>query len=172
MPVASATASPPLDPPQVRVGFQGLRVSPCRLLSVCQRSAMSGMLVRATGMAPAARMRSTTGASIGTTACVSGTTPQVVAWPVMSTLVLTVNGTPCSGPSGSPAATFASAAHAEARASSCSAWTTALTVGLTSSIRFRWASITSTQLTSLAAMCRARSRAGIFHRACMAFSLR
>jgi hypothetical protein len=28
MPVATATASPPLDPPGVRVGSQGLRVAP------------------------------------------------------------------------------------------------------------------------------------------------
>ena len=105
MPVASATASPPLEPAAVRAAFHGLRVSPCRLLSVCTRKAMSGMLLRPIAIAPAARMRSTTGASTGTTARASGTTPQVVGWPAMSMLLLTVNGTPCSGPSGWPEAT-------------------------------------------------------------------
>jgi uncharacterized membrane protein len=67
LPTATATASPPLDPPGVRVGSQGLRVAACRLESVCQRSSRSGRLVRAIGIAPAARNRATAGASAAAT---------------------------------------------------------------------------------------------------------
>src|SRR5882757_8838108 len=59
-------------------------------------------------------------------------------------LALTVNGTPASGPTGSPAASRASRAAAAARAASGSTVTTALTDGFTASMRARWASITST----------------------------
>ena len=88
----------------MRPGCQGLRVSPWSELIVCTRSAMSGRLVRAIGIAPAARMRSTTGASFGTTACASAGTPQVVGRPAMSMFSFTVKGTPCKGPTLSPAA--------------------------------------------------------------------
>ena len=100
---------PPLEPPAVRPGCQGLRVRPCSELAVCMRSAMSGRLVRPIGIAPAARIRSTTGASAGTTAWASAGTPQVVGRPAMSIFSFTVNGTPCKGPSFSPAASSRSA---------------------------------------------------------------
>ncbi|EWS52603.1 hypothetical protein X551_04608 [Methylibium sp. T29] len=167
MPVASATASPPLEPPAVRPGFQGLSVAPCRLLSVCTRSARSGRLVRAIGIAPAARMRCTVGASSGTIAPASAGTPQGVGRPAMSMFSFTVIGTPCSGPSAAPAATWRSAATAAARASSASRRTTALTRGLTASMRARWASITSTQDTSRRAISVASSRALCCQSACM-----
>jgi hypothetical protein len=52
-----------------------LRVRPNNELMVCGRSAMSGRLVRPIGIAPAARIRSTTGASVGTTAWANAGTP-------------------------------------------------------------------------------------------------
>ena len=52
----------------------------------------------AIGIAPAARRRSTSGASIGATASASAGTPDVVGVPATSMFSLTVNGTPCSGP--------------------------------------------------------------------------
>ena len=64
MPLASAAPSPPLDPPVVRCGCHGLWVTPCNELSVVTRSPRSGKFVRPIGIAPAARMRSTTGASV------------------------------------------------------------------------------------------------------------
>jgi hypothetical protein len=64
MPVASAAASPPLDPPGVRDWFHGLTVAPHSSLSVCQPIAKSGRLVQPIGIAPAARIRSTAGASM------------------------------------------------------------------------------------------------------------
>ena len=65
IPDASAAASPPEDPPAVRIGSQGLRVRPWSEESVCTRSAMSGQFVRPIGIAPAAIIRSTIGASTG-----------------------------------------------------------------------------------------------------------
>jgi hypothetical protein len=94
MPVATATASPLLDPPGVRVGSQGLRVAPWRLESVCQRSSRSGRLVRAIGIAPTARNRATAGASSVATSPASARTPRVVGVPARSWFSFTVTGTP------------------------------------------------------------------------------
>jgi hypothetical protein len=63
MPVARAAASPALEAPAVRDRSQGLIVGPYSSLSVCQRSAKVGRLVRPIGIAPAALRRSTTEAS-------------------------------------------------------------------------------------------------------------
>jgi hypothetical protein len=114
MPVASATASPPDEPPGVSAGFHGFTVAPCNALSVWKRNAKSGRLVRATGMAPAERMRATKTASAGATLSRKAATPAVVAPPSTSRFSLTVNGTPCKGPSEWPAAMAWSAAAAAA----------------------------------------------------------
>jgi hypothetical protein len=147
MPVATATASPPLDPPGVRAGSQGLRVAPCRLESVCQRSSRSGRLVRAITIAPAARNRATAGASAAATCPANARTPRVVGVPATSWFSLTVTGTPASGPSGAPAARARSSRPAAASASSASTRVAALTAGLTRSMRSRWAWTTSRALT-------------------------
>ena len=60
---------------------------------------ISGRLVRPIAIAPAARIRSTTGASTGGIAPAKAGTPQVVGKPATSMFSLIVNGTPCSGPS-------------------------------------------------------------------------
>ena len=65
IPVARAAASPPLEPPGVSDAFQGLSVAPCNSLSVCQRSAISGRLVRPIGIAPACFNWATIGAPEG-----------------------------------------------------------------------------------------------------------
>ena len=98
MPVATATASPPLDPPGTREASHGLIVRPNRSLSVSQRSPKSGMLPRPIGMAPAARSRSTRVASPEGTACARNVQPLVVADQVRSMFSFTVNGTPASTP--------------------------------------------------------------------------
>ena len=118
MPEASAAPSPPLEPPVVRVGCHGLWVTPCSELSVVTRSPRSGRLVRPMGMAPAARARSTSGASMGATASASAWTACVVGVPARSMFSFTVTGTPCSTPSGPPPATARSAASAAASADS------------------------------------------------------
>ena len=62
MPQASATAAPPLEPPQVLDRSQGLRVAPNTRLNVCEPAPNSGVLVLPTVTAPAAFSRSTTSA--------------------------------------------------------------------------------------------------------------
>ena len=143
IPVASAAASPPLDPPGVRAGSHGLRVGPWRALSVCQRSPRSGALVRANGIAPTARRFATEGASCGAVISASATTPCVVGEPARSMDSFTVNGTPWNGLVASPRATTASASSAADNASSTSVSVTALTSGFTASMRARCASTTS-----------------------------
>src|SRR3981189_1909492 len=62
-PAAMAAASPPLDPPEVRVTSQGLFVRPYKRLSVSHAMSSSGVLVTPRITAPAARSRATSGAS-------------------------------------------------------------------------------------------------------------
>jgi hypothetical protein len=143
IPLASAEASPPLDPPAVTFGFHGLRVRPCSDESVWTRRPRSGRLLRPIGIAPAARIRATTGASIDAIASARATIALVVGVPARSMFSFTVNGTPCRGGRCSPLAWAASAASAAALASVASTRTIALRWGLTASIRARWASITS-----------------------------
>ena len=67
IPQASATAAPPLLPPQVLVTSYGLRVAPNTLLNVCDPAPNSGVFVLPHVIAPAARMRVTIDASrVGT----------------------------------------------------------------------------------------------------------
>ncbi len=141
MPVARATASPPLEAPGVRDGSHGLTVAPHSSLSVCQRIAKLGRLVRPIGIAPAALRRSTTGASSFGYAPESAMSPCVVGVPRRSMFPLTVKGMPCNG-GRSPSVTR-SAAFAASRACSASTTVMALTAGFTASIRRRWASMTS-----------------------------
>ncbi len=94
IPDARAEPSPPEEPPAVRDASHGLRVRPCSDESVWTRSAMSGQLVRPIGIAPAAFMRSTTGASTGEIASANAGTPWSLAQPARSMFCFTVSGTP------------------------------------------------------------------------------
>jgi len=67
MPVARAAAPPPVEPPALRVGSQGLRVRPKTSLKVLPPAANSGQFVFPRINAPAARSRRTTRASSGGT---------------------------------------------------------------------------------------------------------
>src|SRR6185437_12465268 len=58
-PVASATAPPPVEPPEVSAGFHGLRVAPKTALKVLAPAPNSGVLVLPTTIAPAALSRAT-----------------------------------------------------------------------------------------------------------------
>src|SRR3954451_13404521 len=77
MPAATATALPPLEPPAVRVGSQGLRIGPNALFSPDEPIANSSMFVFPTRMASAARRRATTVASYGGRQPVSAPEPPV-----------------------------------------------------------------------------------------------
>src|SRR5262245_21602103 len=57
MPVASAAAEPPLEPPAVNARFQGLRVARKTLSTVFGPNANSGVLVLPITIAPASRRR-------------------------------------------------------------------------------------------------------------------
>ena len=63
MPQASATAAPPLLPPQVLVVSYGFSVAPNTGLNVCDPAPNSGVLVLPTRIAPARRIRSTSSES-------------------------------------------------------------------------------------------------------------
>lgn len=63
MPVATATAAPPLDPPDVRVRSHGLRVGPHSRFVQAAPKANSGVLVLPIMTAPARRRRATDSAS-------------------------------------------------------------------------------------------------------------
>jgi hypothetical protein len=63
IPVATATASPPLAAPGVRVASHGLTVWPRSSLCQCHRTVIVARLVRPIGIAPAALSRATFGAS-------------------------------------------------------------------------------------------------------------
>ena len=122
-PAATAAAPPPLEPPGVRSRFQGLRVMPKDGPSVSPFTPNSGVVALAMMMAPAARRRLTRMSS----AAAGGLSSKIaepcrVGTPFTSTRSLTLIGTPCSGPSGSPLLTAASAALASRRA--CSSMTT------------------------------------------------
>lgn len=79
MPAATADAAPPDEPPGVREGFRGLRVSPCSRLPVNQRNENAGVLVRPIITAPARRRLSTTGLLTLATTSFCNVTPLVVA---------------------------------------------------------------------------------------------
>src|SRR5205807_9789228 len=63
IPEATAAAEPPEEPPVVRVGSQGLRVTPFASVAVHGKIISSGTLVIPIGIAPAARSRRTISAS-------------------------------------------------------------------------------------------------------------
>ena len=95
-----AEPSPPLEPPGVSAGFHALPVRPRSALLVSMRSPSSGRFVRPIGIAPAASMRSTTGAFDVGIASASTVRPLVVGVPTRSMFSFTVIGTPCNGPVG------------------------------------------------------------------------
>src|SRR6185312_5259970 len=112
-PVATATADPPDEPPGVRRGFHGLRVTPESGLSVTAFQAKSGMVVRAYRIAPASRNRATCGASSSVAGKRSSALlPAVSGCPATAWLSLMATGIPSSGDSGAPAAQRASLVRA------------------------------------------------------------
>ncbi len=79
MPAATAAAAPPDEPPAVTVASRGFSVAPWRRLSVNQRSAKAGALVRPSRIAPLFSRLSTTGLLVAATGAPSVTAPLLVA---------------------------------------------------------------------------------------------
>src|SRR6185437_5667060 len=104
IPAAIEAAAPPEEPPQVMAESHGFSVWPCSGLSVKALSENSGVLVCPMITAPALRKLAATGLSEGAIRAASPGTPLELAWPSRSTLIFTVTGTPCRGPSDRPAA--------------------------------------------------------------------
>src|SRR5579872_3407644 len=101
MPHAAATAAPPLDPPGVMAGFQGLRVMPVSGESVTPFQPNSGVVTLPNSTAPASFSRAMTGASsfqdwLGSMV----REPRKVGQPRVRNKSLTAIGTPSSGESG------------------------------------------------------------------------
>ncbi len=118
-PSATAAPAPPLEPPAVRAGSYGLRVTPLSGESVTPFQPNSGVVVLPRKTAPCSRIRATDGAS--SSQGPSGDTardPRSVGWPRISRMSFTVAGTPSSRPRGAPPRHRRSASRAWSRASS------------------------------------------------------
>ncbi len=143
MPDATAAAEPPDDPPGVRVGSHGLRVTPFAALAVQGKIISSGTFVIPIGIAPAARSLRTTSPS-----AVSGgryeRDPRVTDWPATGMSSLIATGTPASGPS----ASTDDICSAVASASSAITTRNAFSLGPIASIRARNNSTSSRGATS------------------------
>ena len=114
---ATPEAVPPLEPAGTRSSAYALRVvSKDELTDWRALNAHSAMLVLASTMAPASRMRRTMKASSGGTLLASAIEPAVVTMSCVSKLSLTSMGTQKSGPGSSPAARAASSSSARSRA--------------------------------------------------------
>ena len=159
-PAASAAAAPPDEPPADRPCRYGLWVAPNTVLNVCE----PGRELRHVGLAdpdgPAAFSRATISSSRSGTVSACRGEPHVVRMPPVAWVSLCATGSPCSGPTSSPAASAASAASAAARAPSASRVTTALTSGFSRSMRSRCASSSSRAEISRARSIAASSVAG------------
>ena len=120
-PDPTAAPSPPEDPPAVRSGSYGLFVQPYTWLVDSIHSDSSEVLVTPSGIAPASISRCTGGAVSTARKSRRITRPVDCGMPCSAIDSLTVNGTPSSGGSASPAPAAAireSAAAASSRACS------------------------------------------------------
>jgi hypothetical protein len=145
MPVPSAAALPPLEPPAVLDVSHGLRVTPSSGESVTPFQPNSGVVVLPGSTAPWRRSAATAGASASH--ALSGLTvrdPRSVGQPRVSRTSFTATGTPSRAPCGSPRAQRASDAAASVRARSASTRRKAFTAGSWRSIAASDASSAST----------------------------
>jgi hypothetical protein len=144
MPVASAAADPPDDPPAFRLGSKGLPVAPQTGLRVLAPAPMSGTLVLAVTIAPARAGAQPGCCRRAARDCAGAMLPLVESRPSVSCRSLTPSGRPCSGRQGLAAHHLALGLPALARARSKSVAAIALTAGLIASMRAMQASISST----------------------------
>ena len=120
-------------------------------------SVNSGVLVLPSRIAPAARARATTVASLPGTNVLRPSVPAVDTRPSVSKESLIVIGTPCSAPIFLPFASASSASRASYSARSKQVATTALILGLVASIRAM-----CSLMTSVAEICFSRIRRASF----------
>ena len=109
IPVATATAEPPEEPPDVSATSKGLRVGPQRRFVQTAPKPNSGVLVLPMMTAPACRSLATTSSSWSGTWFWNSNDPYVVRNPLVLVRSFTAIGTPCRGPIGALAASHASA---------------------------------------------------------------
>lgn len=147
-------ASPPLEPPGVRVRSYGLRVWPDTLLYVSQHMHNSGVLLTNRMMPPCFFTNSTHGASYWATRFSLNTRPPWLIIPFTAMLSLTVTGSPSNGVLRSisstvrvPLAISRSIWRASFNASSKRSSTIAFTSGFTSLHRSIYAWTTSSLVT-------------------------
>ena len=150
MPAATAAAAPPLEPPGVRSGSQGLRAGPNTRFSVVALCPCSGVLVLPTMIPPAARTRSVHRAFDGAVPS-STSEPWESRTPATASRSLIGTGTPCRGPNSRPRMTASSAARASLMAWSAITVTNAPSDSLSRSIRSSVNCISSTGESRLAA---------------------
>ena len=102
----TAAAAPPLDPPEIRVGSQGLRVGPWSCGSQVRESPSSHVLVRPKMTRPARLSRLTCSLSaVGAGASAKNQELRVIRTPAIAAVRSFMrNGTPLNGPSGRPSA--------------------------------------------------------------------
>ena len=129
MRAATATAVPPLDPPGIIDGPQGLRAAPVTALLFVIPKASSCMFAFAPSSAPTSKRAAATGAFRGATNPASAPVAPLVVSAVVSMLSLRASGTPASGP---PAPEPASTARADASSASQSCETKALRCAIAS----------------------------------------
>ena len=136
---ATAAALPPDEPPVECSGFHGLRLGPWARGSVVMVVPNSGVLVRPTTTSPASRKRVVrVSSTVGVwSRSFRNDAPACIGSPALrSPRSLSTKGTPRNGPSGS-------APSASSRALSKRSWMTALSCGLTASMRSMAASTNS-----------------------------
>jgi hypothetical protein len=155
MPAATATADPPLEPPEMCSRFHGLREGPKAEFSVDDPMANSSQLVFPMTTAPAASSLLITVASYGGTNVSSIREAAVVAIPRVMMLSFTATGTPASGAERLSRST----SRARSRARSPAIVRNAFSVGSTVAIRAIVCSQISTADTCRAATASRISRA-------------
>src|SRR2546425_1634563 len=128
MPVATATADPPLLPPGTRWGSHGFRVGPNPEFSVDDPIANSSKFVLPRMIAPASLRRETTVASYGGIHPARMREAHVVGIPMVQRLSLTATGSPARGGRVSPRADCLSHLRAAANPCAPSPYTEARTV--------------------------------------------
>ena len=96
IPAATAAADPPDEPPGVRSRFHGLRVTTSGV-SVVAHASSSGVAVRPTTTAPAARSLATTTWSASEVPRFPATVPDAITVPATGMLSLIAIGTPANG---------------------------------------------------------------------------
>ena len=117
-PPATVAPDPALEPPELRVGSHGLRVTPVRGEMPVPFHPNSGVVVRPTTTTPASSSRATMGEEADAGESVLVSEPFPAGTPSSSMLSLIAIGTPCSGLRIDPARASASRAAAAARARS------------------------------------------------------